>query len=81
MKRRYSISKALSTRNETCNKEVQLTAMEIDNGQSRRWRLDTATQIRKIRNHIPTEQNKARQLQKKDEPQEMCNSQGQPTKA
>jgi hypothetical protein len=58
MKRRYSISKALSNRHETCDKEVKLSEMEIDNGQSQKWRLDKATQIREISNHTPTEQKK-----------------------
>jgi len=54
--------------------------MEIDNGQLPKWHLDTATQIQEISNQIATEKKNARQLQKKDEPQEMFNSQGQSTK-
>jgi hypothetical protein len=64
MKRRYSTSKTLII-HETCDKEVKLSEMEIDNGQSQKWRLDKATQITEISNHTPTEQKKnARQLQK-----------------
>jgi hypothetical protein len=49
-----------------------VSALETDNGQSRKQRVGTASQVQKIVNHVATEQENVGQLRKEEESQEMC---------